>query len=95
MGFRPDALGPHDAQLSHDGQVLADLRLAFPCRLDQVLDRMWLLTQLGEEFQTRRFSQDSAKVCLQPIQLLFSLAFHLLPPFRYSPVFTLFSFVNT
>jgi hypothetical protein len=84
MDFCPDALGPHDAQLSHDSQVLADLRLALPCRLDQVLDCTWPLTQQREEFQARRFSQDLAKVCLQSIELLFSLAFHLLASFRCS-----------
>jgi hypothetical protein len=34
MDFCPDALGPHDIVLAHDGQVLADLRLALPFRLD-------------------------------------------------------------
>jgi hypothetical protein len=87
MDLRPDALGPHDAMLAHDGQVLADLRLAFSCRLDQVLDRTWPLAQQREEFQTRRFGQDPAEVCLQSIELLFSPAFHLLAPFRCSPVY--------
>ena len=90
MDCRPDALGPHNAQLSHDGQVLADLRLARPCRFDQVLDRTWPLTQQGEEFQACRFSQDLAEVGLQSIELLFLLAFHLLAPFCCSPAYRSF-----
>ncbi len=40
MDFRSDALGAHNATLAHDGQMLANLRLAFPCRFDQIFDRM-------------------------------------------------------
>ena len=86
MHFCPGALGPHDATLAHDSQVLADLRLALPCRLDQVLDRTWPLTQQREEFQARRFSQDLTKLSLQSLEVLFSLAFHLLASFRCARV---------
>jgi hypothetical protein len=72
--FRPDALGPHDAQLSHDGQVLADLRLAFSCRRDQVLDRTWPLTQEGEEITHASQTDQCFSQLHQRIHRLLSVA---------------------
>src|SRR6266702_5080197 len=93
--FRPRSLGTHNAPLAHDRQVLADFRLALSCHFNQLLHCSWPLPEQRKEFQPGRFSERLAQLCLQPIQLLFSLAFHLLPSFTLRNYIHIFDFMHS
>ncbi len=89
--FRPGSLSTHDAQLSHDSQVLADLCLSLPGSLHQVLDRAGFLAQQGEEFQACWFRQNTTEICLQSVELLFLLTVHFNTPLVFYKLAVLFT----
>jgi hypothetical protein len=94
MDFCPYALGFYNAPLAHNGQVLADFRLALSSGLDKVFHRSWLFTQQGEEFQACRVGKSLAEVCLQSIELFFSFLVHILSSFADGININIFELMN-
>jgi hypothetical protein len=94
MDFCSYALGFYYAPLAHNGQVLADFRLALSCGLDKVFHRSWLFTKQVEEFQACRVGKSLAEVCLQSIELFFSFLVHVLPSFAVRININTFELMN-
>jgi hypothetical protein len=94
MDFCSYALGFYYTPLAHNGQVLADFRLALSCGLDKVFHRSWLFTKQVEEFQACRVGKSLAEVCLQSIELFFSFLVHVLSSFAGGININIFELMN-
>jgi hypothetical protein len=94
MDFCSYALGFYYAPLAHNGQVLADFRLALSCCLDKVFHRSWHFTKQVEEFQACRVGKSLAEVCLQSIELFFSFLVHVLCSFAGGININIFELMN-